>query len=403
MDKKKVLEDIFNNDPLRILNVKRKATAARSADKRLLSSFQEINDFVSEHGKEPEPNVNNVAETQLYYRLKSLREDHEKVAMLKDTDAHGILPDTSMVNGPQASYDKNKPKEIKSMDDIIEDDSMNILGDDSEGLFDFKHTPKETTMPGYIAKRKKCEDFQDFEDFFTKCQVALKLGKRKIRQFRYEQQIDTGYFFILKGVLAYVAEIGKREFDENGKMNARLRVIFENGTESDMLMRSFSAELYKDGRRVTGHEDKMLDSLKGISSDDTESGFIYVVESKSLDDKITSIKNLYKIGYSKTSVESRIKNAEKDPTYLMGPVRIMGAWQCYNMNPQKLEQLIQNFFGSSCLEIDVFDEKGKRHSPREWFIVPIDVIEEAIELIINGEIVKYVYDPSSKAIIRGKK
>ncbi len=399
MDKKKILEDIFNNDPLSILNVKPRASTERDADERLLASFQEINDFITENGSEPEPNAKNVSETQLYYRLKSLKEDDEKVAMLKENDKHHILPNVSSANEPKGEYAKKEKKEINSIDDIFSDDSLGILGDDTEGLFEFKHTPKETTMPDYVASRKKCKDFEDFIDLFVASQVALKLGKRKLKQFRYEQQIDKGYFFVLKGVIAYVAEIGEKEADEKGKLNARLRVIFENGTESDMLMRSFSAELYKDGRRVTEHEDKMLDELKGITPDDKESGFIYVLESNSIDDRITSIKNLYKIGYSKTDIAERIKNAEKEPTYLMAPVKIMGVWQCFNMNPQKFEQLIHNFFGASCLDIDITDKSGKRHRPQEWFIAPLSVIEQAIELIINGKIVKYKYDRENLTII----
>src|SRR5690606_38120861 len=126
--------------------------------------------------------------------------------------------------------------------------------------------------------------------------------------------------------------------------------------------------------------------------EDQEAGFIYLLKSKSTNEEIKNIQNLYKIGYSKTDVSSRIKNAEKEPTYLMAPVEYIAGWKCYNMNPQKFEQLVHNFFGSSCLELDVFDEKGRRHSPREWFIAPIAVIEQAVTLIVNGKIVDYRYD-----------
>ncbi|MCK5268003.1 MAG: GIY-YIG nuclease family protein, partial [Spirochaetes bacterium] len=217
--------------------------------------------------------------------------------------------------------------------------------------------------------------------------------------FKNEQQIEEGYFFVLKGVLLYVVEVGKRERDKNGKVNARLRCIFENGTESDMLLRSLAAELYKNGRRVTENENNLLNEFMNITDKDEEVGYIYVVKSMSTDERIRSIQNLFKIGYSKTDIQERIKNAEKEPTYLMAPVKIEIAWKCFNMNPQKLEQLLHNFFGNSCLELDVFDEKGKRHTPREWFIAPIEIIEQVIKLIIDGGIVNYKFDAENLTIV----
>ena len=187
------------------------------------------------------------------------------------------------------------------------------------------------------------------------------------------------------------------------RKDGRTRCIFENGTESNLLYRSLAKILYVNGRVVTQNIDKInkdfSKKFSNITNEDEEVGYIYILKSKSKDEQITSIQNLYKIGYSKTDIEERIKNAENEPTYLMAPVKIQGAWQCFNMNPQKLEQLLHNFFGNSCLEIDVFDEKGIRHTPREWFIAPIEVIEQAIGLIINGRIVNYKFDAENMTII----
>ena len=163
-----------------------------------------------------------------------------------------------------------------------------------------------------------------------------------------------------------------------------------------MLKRSVEKILYENGKVVTDNLDNInegfLESFNAITDDDQEAGYIYVLKSKSTNPDISSIKNLYKIGYSRTEVTDRIKNADKEPTYLMAPVEYIAGWKCYNMNTQKFEQLIHNFLGSSCLEIDVFDEKGKRHTPREWFIAPLEIIEQAIALIISGDIVNYKYD-----------
>ena len=144
----------------------------------------------------------------------------------------------------------------------------------------------------------------------------------------------------------------------------------------------------------------MLQHFGGITEEDKVTGHIYVLSSKSEKEDISSLENLYKIGYSSTSVQERIRNAENEPTYLMAPVKIESDWICYNINAHKFEQLIQRFFGHSCLEIDVFDNKGKRHNPREWFIVPLDAIERVITLIISGEIVNHEYDSESQSIVK---
>jgi len=216
--------------------------------------------------------------------------------------------------------------------------------------------------------------------------------------FANEQQIHQGDFFVLKGILTYVASVGEKEI-RNKKTDARLHCVFENGTESDMLLRSLARELYKNGRRVTVHEDRLLDGLKGIESDDKESGYIYILKSHSQREEIQSINHLYKIGFSRLPIQERIKNASQEPTYLMAPVSEIASYQCFNLNPQKLESLLHTFFASVCLNVDVFDGKGQRHTPREWFVVPLPFINKAIELLLNGEIVNYRYDPDLQRIV----
>ncbi|MCB0537835.1 MAG: GIY-YIG nuclease family protein [Bacteroidetes bacterium] len=410
MDKDSILDEIFNNDPLGLLNVKPKKSNVRTADERLLASFQEINDFIENNGKEPEPNPSNISEYQLYSRLKSLREDLQKVEQLKPHDINNLLPEIAInqVNEPQAEY--NKSKQISSLDDILGDDSLDILGGDDAGLFDFKHTPKdyERAQADFVARRKPCKDFDKYEQLLKGVQKDLADGKRKLIDFK-QDNLQEKAFYVHNGVLFYLKEINiehKEYYKEDGtrvREDGRTRCIFENGTESNMKKRSVEKILYANGRVVTENIDKVnegfIESFSTITDEDEEAGYIYVLKSKSTDERIAAIQDLYKVGYSKTDVEERIKNAEKEPTYLMAPVRIKGAWKCFNMNPQKLEQLLHNFFGNSCLEIDVFDEKGKRHTPREWFIAPFEVIEQAIELIINGKIVNYKYDNDNFTII----
>lgn len=397
------LDEIFSDEEFHLIEEKKKVSTSSNPDDRLLASFQQINDFHAKYGKAPEANISNVSEYQLYSRLKSLREDPKKAEMLQSEDIYDLLFDSSlsMVEEPGATYYRKPKKEIKSISDILDDD-LDILGDD-EGLFDFKHTPKVTSMPDYIGSRKVCYDFELFEPILKGCQLDLKEGKRRIKDFKNEQQIDVGYFFVLNGILLYVADVEEKKVDKSGKTNARLRCVFENGTESDMLLRSLSAELYKNGRRITENHEKINEqfqrSLGALNKEDQESGFIYVLKSLNPDPKISSIDNLYKIGYSTIAVEDRIKNAIKEPTYLMAEVNYVAGWKCYNMNTQKFEQLIHNFFGASCLNVDIFDENGKRYTPREWFIAPYEVIEQVIGLIISGQVVKYRYDAEEERVV----
>jgi len=198
--------------------------------------------------------------------------------------------------------------------------------------------------------------------------------------------------------LVYLKEIKKIKKDKYHKLDARTITIFENGTYSNMLLRSLGKGLYEDGYFVSKHEDKVLDGFLQIDNDDKQNGYIYILQSLSNDDRIATKKNLYKIGFSTTDVKTRIKNAKQDPTYLMADVRIVSVFEVYNINPHKLEQLIHKFFYNSCLDIDIFDENGNIHKPHEWFVVPLEVIEEAIDLIINGRIIDYRYDNRSDRI-----
>lgn len=385
MDREELLK-LIADDEFGLLKVKPKASVAASADERLSASFHEINQFVNEHGREPKPG-NGVQEHQLYSRLKAIRENKDKIQILLDLDEHSLL--------------STEIKEINSLQDVFADDDLGIFNGEAESIFTIRHVlniPKEKNMPDYIARRKPCANFSSFEAKFKQCHADLVNGKRRLWPFSKGYQIAKGNFFVLKGILLYIAEVGETEIVD-GRVNARLRCIFENGTEGDMLLRSLAAELYKDGRRVTEHEEYLLDSFSNITEDDTETGYIYVLKSHSSRPEIQSISNLYKIGFSRVPVEERIKNAATEPTYLMAPVSIVTAFRCYNMNPQKLELLLHTFFGSACLNVDVFDAAGKRYVPREWFIAPLETIEQALHFLMNGEIVHYKYDPERQEIV----
>jgi hypothetical protein len=243
---------------------------------------------------------------------------------------------------------------------------------------------------------------------FKSVQADLASGKRKLVDFK-QGNIREGAYYIHRGILFLLEkiEISKTEhYREDGtrvRTDGRTRCIFENGTESNMLMRSVEKSLYANGKVVTENADDVTEEFyerfTDITDEDKEAGYIYVLTSKSTDPKIREIKNLFKIGYSTTPVENRIKNAEKEPTYLMASVHVEAEYKTFNMNTQKFEQLLHNFFGASCLNIDIFDEKGRRHMPQEWFIAPLHIIDQAIHYIISGEIIFYKYDLNNEVIV----
>jgi len=397
-DKDKILEDIFSNDPFGILNVKPKFSNVKTAEERLISSFEEINDFIAINKREPEPNPSNTSEYQLYSRLKYLREDHTKMLVLEPQDKYGLL--------------KVEKKDINSIDDIFNEDLLGIFDDgEAQSLFEFKHTPREIARAeaDFVARRKPCKNFKDYEELFKSVQADLSSGKRKLVDFK-QGNIREGAYYIHRGILFLLEkiDISKTEhYREDGtrvRTDGRTRCIFENGTESNMLMRSVEKILYTNGKVVTENADSVTEEFyerfTDITNEDKEAGYIYVLSSKSTDPKITDIKNLFKIGYSTTPVESRIKNAEKEPTYLMAPVHIEAVYKTYNMNTQKFEQLLHNFFAASCLNIDIWDDKLNRKMPQEWFIVPLNIIDQVIKMIITGDIVNYRFDISNLQILK---
>ena len=389
MDKENVLDDIFANDPEGILEIKPRTTPAQNEDQRLVTSFEEINAFVDVNGKEPERNMSNIQESQLFSRLNGLREHEEKMQVLQEHDRHGLLTPEEEI-------------EVNSIDDIFGSDDFGIL-DDAEDIYTLTHVEKHDANKAaadFVASREKCEDFEKYEPLFVECQADLKTQKRRLVP-SLERQLQVGTFCVLDGVLLYIAEIKHAKRGNSNKLNRRTLLIFENGTQSKMLLRSLGKRLKAAGKMVTSKIGEELKGLTQITDEDEATGFIYILKSKSEDDKIKSIENLYKIGFSTTDVKERIRNAENEPTYLMAPVTLVSAFQCFNMNPHKLEQLLHKFFGKACLDIEIEGKDGQKHTPREWFVAPLDIIDKSIELILTGEIVNYRYDYESEMIVEG--
>ena len=386
------LKKILNEDPLGIL--KNRTSQPITADQRLIDSFEEINRFIDANGKEPIESTD-ITERKLFSRLKQLRKDFDKASTLKDLDRHNLLVDV---------------KEIKNIDDILENDVLGLLDDGPDNIFNLKNIPTEKIKTDFVARRKPCKNFKEYEDKFKEIQKDIKEGKRKLIIHK-EHHLKEGRYFVLDGILLFLEKIDDpiiKEFNDKtqGKrkrFDPRIRCIFENGMESNMYLRSLGKELYNNGSTVIqSNEEAVIEFNKGFSTitdQDKETGNIYILSSLSEKPEIKSIKNLYKIGYSTTSVEKRTENAENETTFLMAPVKIVSSYKTFNLNPQKFEDVIHQFFSERCLDIKIADKDGNYKKPKEWYIAPIKVIEQVIELIINREIQNYKFDHLSDKIV----
>jgi hypothetical protein len=399
MDKKINIDDIFNDDIFGLLDSKSKPSTVKSADDRLIDSFEEINMFIDKNSREP--NAASMSEYGLLARLKTFRQDDTKKKILKQFDRHNLLGYVEMEN--------------LSIDDVLNDDDFGLLDTDKElSIFRFKNVPnpEERAETDFVAQRKplKEKDFQPYETMFQKVHQEIKEGKRKIKTFQnIEKNLHVGNFYIMDGLLVYLESADLEQARKELKSGARIRVdgrtktIFENGTYSNMLYRSLGKQIQKNGKLITNTdsyiEKEMFANANLIKKEDIQTGWIYILKSKSTNSEIANIKDLYKIGFSSTPVDERIKNAKNEATYLFADVEKVVAYRCYNRNADKLELLLHRFFASACLNIDLFDKKEQRITPREWFVVPLEVIEEAIQLILYETIMNYKYNIENQSIV----
>ena len=374
---KMTLDDVLGDDD-DLLYVKLPTSTASTEEQRILQGFEKINIFIDHHNREPgECDGPSVSERSMKMKLAGLVSNADVQELLLPHDRHGLLQETSM--------------EPPSLDDILDDDDLLVTP--SDDIFNFVHARPAPAKSDKISEREICEDFEAFRPLFDECVQEINESKRKTIKFAKEQEIAAGEFFILNGVMVYVAEVGETHI-RNGKKNARLRLIFDNGTEGNNLLRSLATELYKDpnGRRVSSPDAGPLFEDEPVEGD-TQTGMIYVLKSLSADPEISKLDGmLHKIGFTAGKMEIRIQNAKDDPTFLLAPVHPVATYTLYNINKVKLEHLLHNFFADARLDIEITDRFGKKIRPREWFLVPHEIIAEAISRLQDGTIVGYKFD-----------
>lgn len=365
-----------------------KAAPKLSAEQaRVVAGFEDILKFYDEHGRAPRHGEGRDIFERIYAaHLDALRKQPRFHDLLADLDKPGLL---------QMSAD--------DPDELDEDALLDELGGLDDDITTLRHVkPRgEIAKPDEVAERKPCADFGRFEPLFKAVKADLKTGVRLARRFGENSDIRAGQFFILRGQMAFVEKVGETFISPNGKENARLRVIYDNGTESNLLLHSLGSALYKDdnGRRVTDPQAGPLfahDETQG-----TESGIIYVLRSESDLPVIAENRELvHKIGVTGSKVETRISNAVNDATYLLADVEIVATYQLYDINRTKLENMIQSFFEAARLDIEIKDRFGKPVCPKEWFILPLSAIDDAVERIKDKTIGEYVYDPQYAKLVK---
>ena len=378
------LQWLIDSDVGGLLDVVEKPKKVTSSD-RLERAFLEIVEFRRTHDRAPSSTTQAIAERKLGARLEGILADEEKTTTLKPLDEFGLL---EAMEAPG------------SIADLLGTDDFDLLGDDT-GLLDVSDLPqrKVPESPDSVARRLKAEGFEAFEPLFKTKHAELAAGSYRLIPFPGVRTIEAGNFFVLNGVMLFVAEVGKTTFTVIGgkqEQKQRLRVIFENGTESSMYRQSLSIRLHEaDGQALAraGHD------LSEVGDADKESGHIYVLRSCSDDPQIAAMKDLYKIGFSRSSVEQRIANAVNAPTYLMAQVDIVADYHTYNLRPSALEHLLHRVFAEVRLDITQINAKGRNYDPSEWFVAPLTVINQAINMIMSGEIVDYVYNPAAQTLV----
>ena len=391
-------------DPLGLLSDVKPAAAKAKPRSVVELNFQEILEFYEKHNRAPDLNATDFREKQLAARLTSYRTRNELRKQVEKLDTFGLLKET-----PSASQNKEQAsnKAFSSLTDILQNDTSGLLGNIDSSIFSLEHVkttePDMRNLPDEVASRKKCEDFFRFEKLFQDTQRDILNRKTKTARFKNESQIEIGEFFVLNGLLCIVDSIIEESGAQYVRDNPRLRVVFENGIETNILKRSLSRALYKDpnGRRVLLSEEAFYEKAQGITHKDKATGCIYVLASETKSPVLANLKHqgrLVKIGYSTQSVEERIKGAEDDPTYLEAPVRILAVLDCYNLNPQKVEHLIHAFLSKQRINMTLISSKGKPYRPTEWFAVDRETAVAVAEHIVAGDIMNYRMDNTTGRI-----
>ena len=284
--------------------------------------------------------------------------------------------------------------------EAIWDDPLLDISEHEANLFDIPSDMRKVmeakSKADYVAQRKLCEDFDQYRDLFVQVHRDLKKGVRSLVRISKTVNLQVGHFYFIDGQMLLLESIGEKRRSSNFLPDARTRCIYENGTETDILLQTLRKNVVGNGYAVTELQEETESKFfnqQDVTEEDKVTGHVYVLQSLSKDPAISGQKDLYKIGFTTNSVEERIANAEHEPTYLMAPVRMVATYRVVNLHSQRFEDLVHKVLKPVQFHVTVVDDNGVRHEPKEWFVVPLGVVDAIIGRIVDGSIVNYVYNP----------
>ncbi len=397
MSKKITDEDLELLDELGVEPDSAQAGGSTPREQRIIAGFEEIVRFYEEKGCLPRHGEGHDIFERIYaVRLDSIRQSSECLAVLHGHDKHSLL-----------SAAQSGPINLQSNEEPDDEALLAELGVDSPG--DVTHlvhvrSRDEIKAAEEVAKRERCPDFDRFEPIFEKVQSELKTGLLRTLKFQDNAEVNKGDLFILDGHKIIVAEMGEEFLSDYGRPDCRLRVVYDNGTESDLLLRSLQRALNKDkaSRRICTHDLGPLFSDKAEAGD-LSTGHIYVLRSLSENEFIAKNRSvIHKIGVTGGDVKTRITNAKKDPTFLMAEVEIVASYQLANIDRKKIESLLHGFFSAARLDFELKDRFGLAVEPREWFLVPLPAVEDTIRKLQDGTIGNFRYDTETAQLLPAK-
>ncbi|MFN9749296.1 MAG: GIY-YIG nuclease family protein [Burkholderiales bacterium] len=367
-----------------------------ASEERIIAGFEEIQRFTEKHGRAPQHGE----DLDIFERLYAVRLDRLRVlpdcrALLDSLDHQGLLA---------ASPEFASPFE-KTID--IDDLAAELAGESgADGITILRHvrTSAEKRAAEEIADRKPCEDFEIFRPLFERVQTEVKTGLRQSQPIEAGRRgIEAGDFFVLNGITLYVAEVGGPLKTTAGEVDRRLRVIFSNGTESNLLLRSLQRAFYNDpaARRLVSPESGQLSFGGEFEADDVESGTIYVLRSLSNHPYVAQHREIiHKVGVTGGKVETRIANAENEATYLLAKVEVVATYKLAGINRARMETLFHRLFAPARLNITIHDRFGHSVQPEEWFLVPLFIIDEVVTRIKEGSITGYIYETQAAKLVK---
>jgi hypothetical protein len=356
----------------------------QSADKNSLSvldrHIREIINFFEKSGRAPEVDSPSMVEIELASRLQSIVDSPELLERAKDMASRGNF-----------KIDFGPFSKEAGFSDPTNNDLLRF--DDPAGILNLQHVRHSGRLnPNNMAHRTKCSEFHLYSAGFSEVLGDLESNTRHLVEFA-EDELVPGTYFVLAGILGMLVELDtvvtRRDFPSGSAVreDGPTLCVFSNGTQSKMLYRSLVKALQVNGFLVSPKRDS-AGSAK-IGREDESSGYVYVLKSKN--DNFAHIGDLHKIGFTSGLVDVRLSGAESQSTYLFSGVEVVATYKCFNVNAKEIEQQLHSTFSSFRFDIEIKGPSGSISKPKEWFKVPLTLIDAAMQLLQEGRLDQFQY------------